>query len=74
MVNGVPPYYNDQPLIFQENSTPSYQSLVKGLIEEDIVNRITNFKTIRTHKWMEDIDWSKVKNGEYKMPILISPQ
>ena len=73
MVNGVPPYYNGNALLFQQNSTSFYESLVKGLIEEDIGNRITNFKTIKNHKWMQDVDWEKVKNGEYKMPIKIRP-
>lgn len=36
MVMGIPPYYNNQALFFNENNTSHYKALVKGLIEEDV--------------------------------------
>lgn len=62
MVVGVPPYYNSQPLVFQENNSPHFVSLVKGLIEEQVDKRIGSFKTIKEHKWMSELDWTKLKN------------
>ena len=61
MVMGVPPYYNDQPLFFNEENSSSYKTLVKGLIEEDVGERINSFKMIKTSKWLQDISWSGVK-------------
>lgn len=73
MVMGIPPYYNNQSLFFNENSTSHYKSLVKGLIEEDVVNRIDSFRLIKCSRWLEDVDWDQIMKSIIKMPFEVDP-
>ena len=70
---GVPPYYNNQSLFFNENSTSHYKALVKGLIEEDVNNRINSFKMIKSSKWLADVNWGDISKGKYEMPFDVKP-
>lgn len=32
-----------------------------------------SFSLIKNHKWMADLDWAKLKNKEYPMPLKVDP-
>ena len=70
---GVPPYYNNQPLFFNENTSASYRSLVKGLIEAEVADRINSFRTIKSSKWFSNIKWEDILRGRRKMPLKVLP-
>lgn len=73
MVMGVPPYYNNQPLFFNEEISSAYKSLVIGLIENDVAQRINNFTTIKSSKWLSNVKWDDIMRGKKKMPLKVLP-
>lgn len=70
---GVPPYYNNQPLFFNEHISSSYQALVRGLIESEVADRISSFKTIKSSKWLSNVKWDDITKGKKKTPLNVLP-
>ena len=73
MVMGVPPFYNGQPLFFNEHISSSYQALVKGLIETEVADRIHDFKTIKSCAWLRNIKWEDIARGRKNMALKVVP-
>ena len=46
---------------------------MKGLIEAEVTDRISSFRTIKSSKWFSNMKWDEIMRGKKKMPLKVLP-
>ena len=63
MVKGFPPFFNGQPLSFDDTSS-AFRELVEAMIRQDPNRRLCNYTEIKRSRWLKNLNWDKLKKHQ----------
>jgi len=85
LVIGFPPHFNQdhneiykgivnhEPEFKEHNLSRELEDLLRKLLQKDPNKRYQKVSDIKSHPWLEEVDWEKVLDRKYQPPIVPGP-